>query len=86
MARMAWFVWFLLNSAFSNLGCVMIGLNSCRHGELVRSRLFGKDVFAGGRVGERGGWGGGDLHFDLVAGLTGQPSSNTFYILHPQDI
>ncbi|GAA6105242.1 uncharacterized [Tachysurus ichikawai] len=57
-----------------------------RKGTAFRSRLFGKDVFAGGRVGERGGWGGGDLHFDLVAGLTGQPSSNTFYILHPQDI
>lgn len=41
VARMAWFVWFLLNSAFSNSGCIVIGLNSGRHGERVRSRLFG---------------------------------------------
>lgn len=43
---------------------------------------LGKDVFAGGWEGEGGGWGEGDLHSDLVAGLTGQSSSNTFYILH----
>lgn len=47
---------------------------------------LGKDVLAGGRGGEGGGWVGGDLHSDLVAGLTGQPSSNTFYILHTQAI
>lgn len=43
-----------------------------------------KDLFAGGRGGEGGGWGEGDLHSDLVAGLTGQPSGKTFYILHTQ--
>lgn len=47
---------------------------------------LGKEMFAGGRGREGGGWGGGDLHSDLVTGLTGQPSSNTFYILHTQSI